>query len=96
MKEMKKYHLAHHYKNFDLGFGVTCEFFFFFKSLHVFTGVCLIMRSQGLGLRFRYSPSCLIYCTVNLGGGATPSAHYIHNAQHSFYLRVHICSRQQS
>lgn len=25
MKEMKKYHLAHHYKNFDLGFGVTCE-----------------------------------------------------------------------
>lgn len=26
MKEMKKYHLAHHYKNFDLGFGVTCEY----------------------------------------------------------------------
>jgi sterol desaturase/sphingolipid hydroxylase (fatty acid hydroxylase superfamily) len=26
MKEMKKYHLAHHYKNFDLGFGVTCAF----------------------------------------------------------------------
>jgi len=25
MKEMKKYHLAHHYKNFDLGFGVTSE-----------------------------------------------------------------------
>ncbi|KAF8886544.1 fatty acid-2 hydroxylase [Infundibulicybe gibba] len=23
MKEMKKYHLAHHYKNFELGFGVT-------------------------------------------------------------------------
>ena len=23
LKEMKKYHLAHHYKNFDLGFGVT-------------------------------------------------------------------------
>ncbi|KAJ3721041.1 oxidoreductase [Lentinula raphanica] len=25
MKEMKKYHLAHHYKNFDLGFGVTSK-----------------------------------------------------------------------
>ena len=23
MKDMKKYHLAHHYKNFELGFGVT-------------------------------------------------------------------------
>ncbi|KAG6899338.1 hypothetical protein C0993_011126 [Termitomyces sp. T159_Od127] len=23
LREMKKYHLAHHYKNFDLGFGVT-------------------------------------------------------------------------
>lgn len=22
---MKKYHLAHHYKNFDLGFGVTSK-----------------------------------------------------------------------
>jgi sterol desaturase/sphingolipid hydroxylase (fatty acid hydroxylase superfamily) len=28
MKEMKKYHLAHHYKNFDLGFGVTCAFIY--------------------------------------------------------------------
>lgn len=25
LKEMKKYHLAHHYKNFDLGFGVTSK-----------------------------------------------------------------------
>ena len=25
MKEMKKYHLAHHYKNFELGFGVTSK-----------------------------------------------------------------------
>ncbi|CCA71829.1 related to fatty acid hydroxylase [Serendipita indica DSM 11827] len=25
MREMKKYHLAHHYKNFDLGFGVTSK-----------------------------------------------------------------------
>jgi sterol desaturase/sphingolipid hydroxylase (fatty acid hydroxylase superfamily) len=23
MRDMKKYHLAHHYKNFELGFGVT-------------------------------------------------------------------------
>lgn len=27
MKEMKKYHLAHHYKNFELGYGVTSEDF---------------------------------------------------------------------
>ena len=27
MKEMKKYHLAHHYKNFELGYGVTSENF---------------------------------------------------------------------
>lgn len=27
LKDMKKYHLAHHYKNFELGFGVTsCVF----------------------------------------------------------------------
>ena len=26
MREMKKYHLAHHYKNFELGFGVTSTF----------------------------------------------------------------------
>ncbi|KAJ3769702.1 fatty acid-2 hydroxylase [Lentinula raphanica] len=25
LKEMKKYHLAHHYKNFDLGFGVMSK-----------------------------------------------------------------------
>ncbi|EMD34785.1 hypothetical protein CERSUDRAFT_116970 [Gelatoporia subvermispora B] len=25
VKEMKKYHLAHHYKNFELGFGVTSK-----------------------------------------------------------------------
>lgn len=26
LKEQKKYHLAHHYKNFELGFGVTSTF----------------------------------------------------------------------
>ena len=25
VRDMKKYHLAHHYKNFDLGFGVTSK-----------------------------------------------------------------------
>jgi 4-hydroxysphinganine ceramide fatty acyl 2-hydroxylase len=25
MTDMKKYHLAHHYKNFELGFGVTSK-----------------------------------------------------------------------
>jgi len=25
-KELKKYHLAHHYKNFELGYGVTSRF----------------------------------------------------------------------
>lgn len=25
MREVKKYHLAHHYKNFELGFGVTSK-----------------------------------------------------------------------
>lgn len=25
VREMKKYHLAHHYKNFELGFGVTSK-----------------------------------------------------------------------
>ena len=26
MKEVKKHHLDHHYKNYDLGFGVTSKF----------------------------------------------------------------------
>lgn len=25
LREIKKYHLAHHYKNFELGFGVTSK-----------------------------------------------------------------------
>ena len=36
LREQKKYHLAHHYKNFELGFGVTSMILFFsFKSLYV-------------------------------------------------------------
>jgi 4-hydroxysphinganine ceramide fatty acyl 2-hydroxylase len=26
LREVKKYHLAHHYKNYELGFGVTSAF----------------------------------------------------------------------
>jgi 4-hydroxysphinganine ceramide fatty acyl 2-hydroxylase len=29
LREQKKYHLAHHYKNFELGFGVTSMARFF-------------------------------------------------------------------
>jgi sterol desaturase/sphingolipid hydroxylase (fatty acid hydroxylase superfamily) len=25
-RELKKYHLAHHYKNYELGYGVTSKF----------------------------------------------------------------------
>lgn len=43
---MKKYHLAHHYKNFELGFGVTSTFLLFdglqlidgAERLHLFIG----------------------------------------------------------
>ncbi len=33
LREQKKYHLAHHYKNFELGFGVTSMSFL--QLLHV-------------------------------------------------------------
>lgn len=33
MREMKKYHLAHHYKNFELGYGVTSEPLFVYVEL---------------------------------------------------------------
>jgi len=32
MRAMKKYHLAHHYKNFELGFGVTSKLFMHFSE----------------------------------------------------------------
>jgi hypothetical protein len=36
LREQKKYHLAHHYKNFELGFGVTSmTLFVFSKSLYL-------------------------------------------------------------
>jgi 4-hydroxysphinganine ceramide fatty acyl 2-hydroxylase len=37
MKEMKKYHLAHHYKNFELGFGVTSMAFLRFSLSHSYS-----------------------------------------------------------
>lgn len=33
LRDMKKYHLAHHYKNFELGFGVTSQFYLTFFPL---------------------------------------------------------------
>lgn len=49
LREQKRYHLAHHYKNFELGFGVTSESrvgvlfsipFHSILSLFDFPGVC--------------------------------------------------------
>jgi 4-hydroxysphinganine ceramide fatty acyl 2-hydroxylase len=38
MRAMKKYHLAHHYKNFELGFGVTSKlpFIHFSGYIHAY------------------------------------------------------------
>jgi hypothetical protein len=43
MREMKKYHLAHHYKNFELGFGVT-SCVLLFQRCH--SSDCLIVLLQ--------------------------------------------------
>ena len=40
LREQKKYHLAHHYKNFELGFGVTSM-----ASLHAIA-LCLTSRPR--------------------------------------------------
>ena len=37
LREQKKYHLAHHYKNFELGFGVTSTMFFLLVITHPLT-----------------------------------------------------------
>jgi hypothetical protein len=55
LREQKKYHLAHHYKNFELGFGVT-------SMVHVFQVISLPLTyysRQSLGL-------CLQHCTATL------------------------------
>jgi hypothetical protein len=52
MREMKKYHLAHHYKNFELGFGVTSAYLGL-----IFVLLCWISpfaHRQNMGLRFQY------------------------------------------
>ena len=33
-KELKRYHLAHHYKNFELGYGVTSKFWDTIFGMH--------------------------------------------------------------
>jgi len=53
MREMKKYHLAHHYKNFELGYGVTSEPFAFLFILNFSKELC--RQNMGLHLRDRAS-----------------------------------------
>jgi hypothetical protein len=59
MREMKKYHLAHHYKNFELGYGVTSEYssypsgglvYVFLEFFRQDLGLCLRDGSQGVKL----------------------------------------------
>ena len=47
LREQKKYHLAHHYKNFELGFGVTSMIPFFFQAI-VLPLTCISRQSLGL------------------------------------------------
>lgn len=60
MREMKKYHLAHHYKNFELGFGVTSKlkYIYLLKLLSRLT--MFITFRQNLGL-------CVQHCSLCLG-----------------------------
>lgn len=47
MRDMKKYHLAHHYKNFELGFGVTstCSFL---RGSRAFTHSTFLQARSGM------------------------------------------------
>ena len=67
MREMKKYHLAHHYKNFELGFGVTSACFFNYSIFVLFLFIYLREYNahrlfvfpffrQNLGLRLQDYP----------------------------------------
>ena len=51
MREMKKYHLAHHYKNFELGFGVTSMFYHH---------VCIAILNLSVRSQARYGTTFLI------------------------------------
>ena len=51
LREQKKYHLAHHYKNFELGFGVTSMFF---PSCH--------STSSNVWFQAKFGTTCLTLC----------------------------------
>jgi hypothetical protein len=57
LREQKKYHLAHHYKNFELGFGVT--------SMARFSQVIVLSLTyysrQSLGLCVQHCAATLTY-----------------------------------
>ena len=51
LREQKKYHLAHHYKNFELGFGVTSM---------VFLSCC--NTSSNVWFQVKFGTMCLTQC----------------------------------
>ncbi len=51
LREQKKYHLANHYKNFELGFGVTSM---------SFLGV--VALSSNVGFQAKFGTTCLTQC----------------------------------
>ena len=57
MKEMKKYHLAHHYKNFELGYGVTSKGLYYIHALNL---EAHSFYRQNLGFCLQYDPSGMI------------------------------------
>jgi hypothetical protein len=59
MKEMKKYHLAHHYKNFELGYGVTSEELL--RHSRVKSPSLSLFYRQDLGFCIQHSPSGINY-----------------------------------
>jgi len=56
LREQKKYHLAHHYKNFELGFGVT-SMSHFFRLFYFLT----YYSRQSLGLCVQHGAATLTY-----------------------------------
>ena len=70
MKEMKKYHLAHHYKNFELGYGVTSERFHDINAVNIQAQPFFFHR-QNLGFCIQYSPSGMILTNLTLFSVAT-------------------------
>ena len=56
LREVKKYHLAHHYKNYELGFGVTST-----SPTHTLTffAETPFDHRQALGCHLQHRPPCL-------------------------------------